>query len=180
MNHPGIEDWISYIRGELSPEDRDVWEAHLERCEACLALYIEAMERCAPSLPELPDESHFVDRLMEQFDAISDRNASTEAVVPPANVRPGPAAALRSTERLSRRTRLYRHPLFHYGLAAVITMILMSAGLFESVADTMGHWEKSRREAVAEGVKPMSDTLMEKTSAVLDSIQPKRDRGGNR
>lgn len=180
MSHPDIEHWISYVCGELSPEDRDACESHLEHCEACLALYIEAMERCAPQLPGLPDERNFIDRLMGQFDAESGRKALTEADVLPANVRSGQIAEPRSTERHSRRTRLNRHPLFHYGLAAVITAILMSAGLFESVADTMGHLERSRREAAAEGVKPMSDTLMEKTSAMLDSLQPKRDRGGTR
>lgn len=77
------------------------------------------------------------------------------------------------------------HPIFHYTVAAGITMmILMSSGLFQSLAEGSRQVDPLSPELI-QGEPPnehlpVSQQLLDKTIVMLDSIQPKHERGGIR
>ncbi|AEI38679.1 zf-HC2 domain-containing protein [Paenibacillus mucilaginosus] len=168
MNHMPRETWLDYIRGTLAPEERDVCDAHLaEDCASCFELYLEALEELAEELPE-PDAASLQASVMEQWDL--EHRSAAPAIV---------------GQTGSRRHRLLwlQHPLFHYGAAAAITMLLMSSGAFQFL---LGSVSAAVEQAPPDSTRPASETepysvrWMEKTVGLLDRIEPKRERGDNR
>ncbi|MGO0060704.1 hypothetical protein ACTID9_11950 [Brevibacillus fluminis] len=63
----------------------------------------------------------------------------------------------------------YRQTLFHYGLAACITLLLMTTGLFSQLLAHSNQWNSI---AGAKQHRSVTDQLMQKTTAFLDQLHP--------
>ncbi|KEQ25193.1 anti-sigma factor family protein [Paenibacillus tyrfis] len=167
--HRPLNIWMQYVNDELPPEERERCEAHLDDCDACLELYMECIGQLADRLPALPDTDAFAAAVMQRW-------TEKQALAPGAENHP----ANQSAER-KQRIPWTQSPFFHYAVAAAITLLLMSTGVFRSL---MGHPEPGRMSYSAsdrtEAYVPFSEILLEKTIGLLDSIQPKHERGGTR
>ncbi len=72
-----------------------------------------------------------------------------------------------------KRRKVYQHPLFHYGVAAVITFTLMTTGFFQSIT---GIVETVEASPISGSEQTVSDTLMEKALSLIDRIEVKQRR----
>jgi anti-sigma factor RsiW len=109
MKHISSDEWMRYVKGELTDELRDSYEAHLYDCEECMNSYLKAMEASESSLPLLSEGSQLTDAIMKQIGEVDLTRGAT-------NQRP-----------------FYQHTLFHYVIAAAMTLVLMFSGVFHSI-----------------------------------------------
>jgi hypothetical protein len=179
MKHYTLEQWDRYTGDALSSEERLDYEMHLSSCELCLDLYMQSLERASGSYPDLADRAGLADAVMEQI--VQDQPIQPAPTLPPASMRPVTART---------RPAFTRHPLFHYTVAAAITVILMGSGAFQSLTEKLGRMEPavqaveqepaSEQTGAGNGRTPVSYKIMEKTIGMLDSIQNKHEKGGAR
>lgn len=174
MNHPGQSLWEKYVEGSLEESVREQCEEHLAACEQCLGLYMNVLEQ-QQELPQLTDETVFLEAVMERYDAARWDQEDGRLVMPdePEHKLKG-SGAERGIERPPRRKGL--HPIVHYAVAAIITAVLMSAGVFDSLTERMGQLEMQHSEGAE--ARPVSERLLDKTSEMIDSLHAKPDRGG--
>ncbi|CAG7655683.1 zf-HC2 domain-containing protein [Paenibacillus allorhizosphaerae] len=164
MNHIPVEQWKKYVEDELEPVERERCEAHLIVCDLCLEQYMQCLEQ-SEGLPLPDDEAAFAAAAMNRFDELctsQERNAALTVL---------PAA------RRDARLPLLHHPFFHYAVAAVITLILMGSGVFQTITQQIAHIEPDSANAAEPADEPFSKIIMNHTLGMLDSIQPKRERG---
>ncbi len=105
MNHIKYEQWVLYVKDELDEETRQMYEEHMFICDSCLELYSKAIESYNHTLPQLPED--FTDKIIDHI---------TEKTTPP--------LVKEKTESKVRKS------LLHYTVAAAMTVILMTSGLF--------------------------------------------------
>jgi hypothetical protein len=156
MKHYSYEEWQHYVKDELSEDRREDLESHLYTCDLCLEVYLQAVTANETSLPALPDETNFTDRVMEMGPFTN--NVNNVEIVSPVPV--------------TERKPLYQRAGFHYLLAAAATLLLMFSGAFQSLATYAGSLEKPMiqerkpKPSVTEGV-------INKTFAWMDSLEKK-------
>lgn len=164
MSHIGAERWMQYVKDELPPAERERCEEHLLQCDMCLAVYMECLERSEGLLPGLSDEREFAGQVMARLE----EQAPTE--IKPSLT--GPDSSLRR----KRRTWLH-HPIFHYTVAAAVTLLLMSTGIFHQLTQQANASAPPSVDSVPLRERPsFSKQMMDKTIRVLDSIEPKKER----
>ncbi|WP_240419778.1 anti-sigma factor family protein [Paenibacillus periandrae] len=179
MKHYTGEQWMNYVEQRLIDEDNQQMEMHLGTCDSCMELYMQSLERVVSSYPSLPDEAALADRVMLAIEAADSISPSS------ADSRPAPSEeAGFGSQKLRNPILWMKAPLFHYAVAAVITLVLMTSGVFQSIVDhPVGIDRTSNGDAQSEAAQEpvsVSKKLMDKTIVVLDSIQPKQEKGGNR
>lgn len=167
MNHRREETWLQYVKDELTSAERAACEAHLDSCDACFDLYMQCLEQAGDLLPEIEDREAFSGAVMIRW----------EQEMPPTRL------VKRVPEQSKRKLRIpwIQHPVFHYTVAAAITLILMSTGVFQSLVQQMERFDTAAGKKVEEEAVlhvSVSEKLMNKTIGMLDSIQPKYERGG--
>lgn len=172
MKHYSLEQWACYVREELSMEEQLEYEAHLSSCDQCLELYMQCLELARDSFPVLAAEKVMADAVMQSIVA----STSISEVLD--TRKPEPAIQRQKKTAPS----FLRHPVFHYAVAAAVTFLLMGTGVFQSLAERVGSAETNvvASPPVQEDRSSVSQIIMEKTIGMLDSIQPKHERGGNR
>lgn len=72
--------------------------------------------------------------------------------------------------------RWYQSPVFHYGIAAAIMLVLTASGLFRGIAWEPKEW-KSPSPPAERIESSYSERLMYQTLAVIDHIKEKREAG---
>jgi hypothetical protein len=175
MKHYTLEQWKKYVGQDLTDEDSADYETHLSSCEPCLELYMQSLEVAAESYPVLVNGASLANKVMLTIAAQKSENPRNHRILQFGTVHRQKPLKLASW---------VRHPLFHYTVAAAVTLALMSSGIFQSIADRVGQVDRLRAETAQE--KPLieqpsvSKKLMEKTIVMLDSIQPKHEKGGTR
>ncbi|WP_128102512.1 hypothetical protein [Paenibacillus sp. DCT19] len=116
MNKSGVytvQEWSDYIEGRIPPSQSLFMEQALMENPDEMHNYVEALD-VHGELPSLNDPTGFADSIMHQINQMQ-----------PSNVRP-----------LSRshRYRWVEHKVFHYAVAACLTLIFLSSGVFDKVA----------------------------------------------
>jgi len=83
---------------------------------------------------------------------------------------------------LRTRPAWYQSTLFHYGIAAAATIVLVATGFFHGLSQELGsvrdHSMISSSSA-SQKTRPLSEQLVTKTMSWLDTIQSDSDKGGN-
>lgn len=143
---PTMEEWAAYIRGETLPEHADWMESLLLEDEEAFSLYMQAMDMEAQGLPLLADPEGFVEQVMQQVDI--------------------PETTAKPSEQKDKGRRWYEHRLFHYAIAACLTLIFLSAGWFDKL--TPGPQQVDAH--VSKG--SYSDELVKVTTGWLDRMKP--------
>jgi anti-sigma factor RsiW len=175
MKHGTLEQWAAYVRHELPDGESAELEKHLESCEVCMELYVQSVELAMGSYPMLLNEIALADSVMKTIHEGSYvKHAACLAE----------AEGASATRKWLRPVTWTRHPLFHYSVAAAITMILLGSGLFQSLLPVEGQADPfSSEPAQGEPLKrqpSVSQQLLDQTIVMLDSIQHKQERGGIR
>jgi anti-sigma factor RsiW len=161
MKHYNIEVWSAYVEGRLPAENQHEYEDHLYGCDACMQLYTE----CISSL---------------EIDSVASISSDTnEAFIEQIMVRiESEKKQLRKLSTPFHKPALYRKPVFQYALAAAITIILMTTGIFQGITSGI---EQSPTTTTQTLDASYTDQLMDKTVAMLDAIQLKAkliEKGG--
>lgn len=174
MKHYTLEQWTRYVREELTSEEQLEYEAHLGSCDQCLERYMQCLELAADSFPVLAEHTGaaMAEAVMQSIGAAATPSLY-DVVSKPEPVR-----------RQSKPTPSFlRHPVFHYAVAAAVTFLLMGTGVFQSLAERVGSAESNVEASPLvqeDNRSSVSQLIMEKTIVMLDSIQPKHERGGTR
>lgn len=140
-------DWHSYITGTCTIEESTRLEKLLLEDEQALMLYLVALEQLEPALEEYSawmDTERFTDQVM--------------AVLPDIEV-PGQVGF--------KKRRWFEKPVFHYVVAASLTLILLSSGAFDKMMPHSGGKQMPPNERVS-----YSEEVMQATTTWLDKLKP--------
>jgi anti-sigma factor RsiW len=148
MSHYPNEEWRKFICDVLPKEKREEMESHLYSCDECLAVYMELIEACASDLPTPSEQAISADVILAQV--------ALEA----------------KPNRMKQSGR--KQKLFHYGIAAAITIGLMSSGIFHSMTTVA-----VSGTAISENRPSYTEQWMDKTLSFLDWIKPNQKEEGS-
>lgn len=147
-----ISEWRSratnYIKGECSSEEAAAWEALMLSNDDVLEVYMQVMSEMDSELPVMNHPETFVDRVL-----------SNETIVP--------YRSQLVPISLDRPRRWYEKSVFHYTVAASITLVLMFSGAFDRLFP-----EGKNPKAELSSSPSYSEQLMEKTTNWLDQLKP--------
>lgn len=153
MNHYTLDDWLKYVAG--SEIDRTAMEAHLSECDACFALYLEALDRAGDALPSLPDAVSFA---QVAVNAVRTYTASEQST-----------AAITVTKRINRGW--LSKPIIQYVIAASITLVLVGSGAFQQLFE---HYISVSRETQTGNAPARTEQWTEKAGEWLDKLPVKQ------
>ncbi|MGE8205314.1 zf-HC2 domain-containing protein [Heyndrickxia sp. NPDC080065] len=147
MKHMSDEEWTLYVNDQLDDKTREQYEAHLFSCDQCLSVYLEVVEAQEQQLPAMTNEEVFTDTIMMKIKQqnIPEKNPSV--------------------------SKFYQKPIFHYVLAAAMTFILMSTGVFSHLMNVVSEFESNKKQdsSVVEG-------LMDHTVSFIDKVQKESEK----
>ncbi|MBP3039617.1 hypothetical protein J9303_08965 [Bacillaceae bacterium Marseille-Q3522] len=147
MKHYAKEQWLQYVKNEITEEKREEYEAHLYSCDQCLKIYLQAVEAYEPLLPVPADENYFTNKVMESI--------AKKAV----------------GDKTEKKQHFFQSALFHYVIAAAMTLLLMLTGVFELLPKYSQHINNQKESpSITEGIA-------EKTFSWLDSINLQNQGG---
>jgi anti-sigma factor RsiW len=131
LMHYSFNQWLQYVRNEVSEKSRNELESHLYTCDACLEQYLKAVEENESLLPTISEAINFTEMIMTQV----------------------------QSKKATDKRPFYQQVVFHYLLAAVATIILTLSGAFHSLATYAGTVQSTEKNhpSVTEGV--MNKTL---------------------
>lgn len=165
MIHYSRDTWKSYQEDLLPERERLRMEDHLETCDRCLAVYLEALRPAqvlsAGQGDPSADFEKMTSSIMEAIHRLQPAEAAPEAI----------------DFRSRTKERWYERKLFHYTVAAAMTLAIISTGVLEEMSRQLNRLESSvsvRQE------RTVSSHLMEKTTTLLNSIQPTENGGTKR
>lgn len=141
MRHFSNEEWMSYINDKLSVTTCEELEDHLFSCDQCLEVYMKMIDRQAEELPVI-NSSSFTDEIIAEL-----------------------------PQKKVRKKTLYQRTLFHYAVAAVITLTLMTTGFFQTITGVVTTVEVS---SISKPQQSVSNSLMEKSLALFEIIDIKQ------
>ncbi|MBS4175610.1 hypothetical protein [Bacillus sp. FJAT-49736] len=149
MNHISYEKWLQYTRGELDSATQKKYEDHLYDCDQCLTVYLEAVDAEEKLLPVMNNEDTFTDLIMQQVES------QKKATKP-------------------QKQSFYQKAVFHYLVAAAMTIILMTSGVFSHLTNAINEFEanKKKEPSVVMG-------LMNKSVSLIDKVE-KNPKEGNK
>jgi len=99
----------TYLTDQGTPEERENWEDVLLEDEEALSLYMEMLDEFQEELPELEDQASFVNKVMVGMEG----------------------RIIVNEPRRAARNPWYQRPIFHYIVAASLTLLFMSSGVFD-------------------------------------------------
>jgi predicted anti-sigma-YlaC factor YlaD len=144
MKHYSMDEWKKYVNDELGQDLRVQYETHLYQCDQCLDIYLQTVAEAESILPVMSDEAEFTDSIM--------------------------ALITEDKQRQSKKKRFLQSPLFHYSIAAAMTLILMGTGVFQSFAQYTS--ELQNMEFQGKSVS-MTEKIVDKTFTWMDSLEMK-------
>lgn len=155
MKHYSYDEWLSYVKDEVSGKTREELESHLYTCDQCLEHYLQAVSEHESSLPVLSNETSFTDLVMAE---VSKQKEFHEIPAP-------------LKQPVKTKKPIYQQAAFHYLIAAAATLFLTFSGVFQSLASYASAVEapqhsKEKKPTVTEGV-------IDKTFAWMDSLEKK-------
>lgn len=157
MTHYSYEEWMKYVKNELVEDIRGVYENHLYNCDQCLDSYLQAVSEEESRLPVLTNDSNFTDLVMEQVSEIKRPTQQSKK-----GIRKG-------------RKEFYQSVVFHYTIAAAMTILLMTTGVFQSL---IHYAENVQSPAFQKKETSMTAGFVDKTFAWMDSLEEKNSKEG--
>lgn len=145
MNHIDYEDWVLYATDSLDEETRLQYENHLYSCDHCLELYLEAVEEAESQMPVLSDPTGFTASIMKEIGGGKKQ--------PPVQIKP--------------KKNIRRQTLVHYAVAAAMTLVLMSTGIFSELTSTISAFENS----AGKQEHSVISSWLNKTDSITEKIE---------
>jgi hypothetical protein len=143
---PEAKEWAAYIRGESVPERAEWLESLLLDDEQAFELYMQVLDAESAVLPVLESPELFAQNVMNQIGM--------------------PEIKAVNMETKKCRRRFYEHRLFHYVIAASLTLIFLSAGWFDKLTPGPNLTDKHAART------PFSEELVKVTTGWLDRLKP--------
>ncbi|TKC14772.1 hypothetical protein [Robertmurraya kyonggiensis] len=141
MNHVAYEQWMLYVKNELPEQVRMEYDDHLYSCDDCLELYLQAVDEVETQLPILTNADDFTNSIMAQ---------------------------VAKTKKSNTKVAFYQKTAFHYTIAAAMTFLFMSSGVFQSITK----YVDAVQEPTIEERKPsVTEGLVNKTFAFMDNMK---------
>lgn len=157
MKHYAYDEWVKYVKNEISAVDRDELEGHLYTCDQCLDAYLLVVAQNESSLPLLSGKTSFTDHVMAEISTVKEAT-------------PVPIICAQPESQTKKGKPFYQEAFFHYMLAAVATILLTFTGTFQSLVKYAYSIEnqdiQKKRPSVTEGV-------INKTFAWMDALEKK-------
>lgn len=141
MNHITNEQWLTYVKDELDEKLRIDYEEHLYGCDQCLALYLEAVE------------------IVEQQALI----ITTDEIIQSVNKN---IASKQSKD--IKEPIFYKKALFHYLVAAAMTLVLMSSGVFSQLIQVVSDIESENGNGSS-----VISKIMDSSISIIDQVEVK-------
>ncbi|WP_245350020.1 hypothetical protein [Cytobacillus eiseniae] len=151
--HYSEQEWMKYVKNELAKDVREEFEHHLYSCDQCLDTYLLAVEAEEALLPKISNEVDFTDLVMTQITKTKVEKHKAE----------------------EKKKRFYHSSIFHYSIAAAMTILLMTTGVFQSITQ----YAENVQSPSFQGKNPsMTEGLVNKTFAWMDtfSMNMKEDK----
>lgn len=154
MKHYTYDEWLQYVRNEITGKTREEFENHLYTCDQCLEVYLQAVTANESSLPILSNETSFTDAVMAEVSKKQGMVTDTKL----------------DKQKSNKKKPFYKQAAFHYLLAAAATILLTFTGAFQSLATYANSLETKQ---VQEKRPSMTEGMMNKTFAWMDSLEKK-------
>ncbi|MCQ6277040.1 hypothetical protein JMM81_19370 [Bacillus sp. V3B] len=155
MTHYSYEEWMKYVKNELGQEIQEMYENHLYSCDQCLDLYLQAVTEVESELPFITDDTQFTDVVMTQVSEV--QLSSVKSV----------------KEKRSEKKRFYQSAVFHYTIAAAMTILLMTTGVFQSLTQ---YAENIQSPNFQKKETSMTAGFVDKTFAWMDLLEEKNKK----
>ncbi|WP_458460926.1 hypothetical protein [Paenibacillus sp.] len=140
------EQWTDYIEGQVSENQASRMEQLLMEDTDAMDIYLEALG-IQQELPALHNPSGFADSVMHRIEGIQLSKSQRKS-------------------RSGRSRRWIEHKVFHYAVAACLTLIFLSSGLFDKVAPYHKFQDADHRGSFTE-------KWTEAATSWLDNFKPK-------
>ncbi|MGG3561933.1 hypothetical protein ABES03_10035 [Neobacillus rhizosphaerae] len=154
MKHYTYDEWLQYVRNEITGKTCEEFENHLYTCDQCLEVYLQAVTANESSLPILSNETSFTDAVMAEVSKKQGMVTDTKL----------------DKQKSNKKKPFYKQAAFHYLLAAAATILLTFTGAFQSLATYANSLETKQ---VQEKRPSMTEGMMNKTFAWMDSLEKK-------
>ena len=152
MMHYSEQEWMKYVKNELDKDVREEYEDHLYSCDQCLEVYLMAVEAEEAELPLISNEVDFTNLVMAQI-------AETKKDKP-------------QKQKIGKKKKsIYQSAFFHYSIAAAVTILLMTTGVFQSITQ---YAENVQNPNLQEQRTSLTEGLVDKTFAWMDSLEGKK------
>jgi hypothetical protein len=148
----------AYLEGQEDVVEREEWERLLLEDEATFATYMEMLDELKEDLPSLENSSAFIECVMGDWATIVESSVVSEQVA--------------DKEIGSRRYRFYEKTIFHYAVAASLTLIIMSSGMFDKLLTG----EMELVVPKQDNSPSYSERMMQTTSGWLDQLMNGRQK----
>ncbi|MGD6942537.1 hypothetical protein ACQCT6_10905 [Cytobacillus gottheilii] len=159
MKHYSLDEWMKYVKNEVDDDTREMFEDHLYSCDQCLDLYLFAVEEAEDDLPVMGDELNFTDMVMSKV-----QNQSQAIIIPfPEQKKP------------EKKKTVHKTAIFHYAVAAAMTLLLMTTGVFQSLTQ---YAEGVKSTNFQEKKNSVTEGLVDKTFAWMDSLESNNKEEG--
>lgn len=155
MKHYSYDEWLSYVKDEVSGKTREELESHLYTCDQCLEHYLQAVSEHESSLPVLSNETSFTDLVMAEV------SKQKEFIEIPAALK----------QPVKTKKPFYQQAAFHYLIAAAATLFLTFSGVFQSLASYASAVEAPQHSK--EKKPTVTEDVIDKTFAWMDSLEKK-------
>ncbi|KOP71273.1 hypothetical protein ACFFHH_05135 [Cytobacillus solani] len=155
MMHYSEQEWMKYVKNELDKDVREDYENHLYSCDQCLESYLMAVEAEEDELPIISNGADFTDLVMAQI-----ADVKMEIAQKP--------------QTGQKKKSIYQSAFFHYSIAAAVTILLMTTGVFQSITQ----YAENVQNPNLQEEPSMTQGLVDKTFAWMDSLEMKNKEAG--
>jgi predicted anti-sigma-YlaC factor YlaD len=145
MKHITMDEWVKYVTDDIDESTRSEYEMHLYNCDYCMDSYMQAIKLAENDLPTVTNSSEYTEEIIRSTAEI---NGSFE--------KQGPKRVIRK--------RWCEQKLVHYALAVVMTLLLMTTGVFTQLTEAVSKFEKSNQPSLTE-------SLMNKTTSLINQVE---------
>ncbi|MGM0884500.1 MAG: hypothetical protein ACQEXQ_26105 [Bacillota bacterium] len=180
--HLSSDQMDHYVRNFLTEQERDWAERHLAACDACLQLFMSAVE---PVEDEAVDDGSLREPsiTMPDMELLEQRVVTQligELTPDDQHLEQFSATTIVVQERPYRRGSWLQHPVTHYTIAASITLLLLGSGTFASFSQKLAQHELElnvQEPQPAIGIpldkqtESWSDKMVSQTGSWLDGLQ---------
>ena len=155
MKHYSYEEWMTYVKNEVDRAEREAFEDHLYSCDQCLDCYLQALAEVENDLPVIENEADFTNLVMAQ---IAESKQEVTPIV-----------------KEKRKTPFYQSAIFHYSIAAAMTILLMTTGVFQSITK---YTESVQTPNYHVKETSITEGIVDRTFAWMDSLEKKSKEAG--
>ncbi len=133
-----------YIDGMCTLEQEQSWESLLLEDTEAMDIHIQLLSSTELRMPDIANVMQFTDEVMNRI----------------------PEHLYEKEDSYQQRRRWFEHPIFHYTVAACITLLFLTTGLFDKlVAGDLNH------VIATEQTTSYSDQMMDITVSWLDQLK---------